>query len=275
MESTTNQASYCSTHSFGEFLRDYGKDTIAEWVESKLQLMYDRSQPKLADVCKAYGDNADKWIASIVNKIFDYADLSDRLSAQTLIDIRNTVKLEFGWLKATELMHFAHLMMAGRYESFYNRPNGYAFTKSLWLYIRGEREEYRKNARAVDEEQRKKEAEERQAAEAKAFREKVEAYTCLSFIQFLTSYGKYAMRRKKDGSFYYWDSQKNMPIELEIDSVIREMGHCTCPEHVEACYNVRRTDRFGNPGFLKDGDLTSLPSKQQNSDNTINIQNFI
>lgn len=88
--------------------------------------------PSLKVISEAYGEHiTETWLEIQLRDLSEFAGCKEKLSIQQIEQIAKIIILEFGFMKATELMHFFVLFKSGRFGKFYGAVDGLVITEAL------------------------------------------------------------------------------------------------------------------------------------------------
>lgn len=88
--------------------------------------------PSLNVMTEAYGENiTETWLEIQLRDLSEFSGCKDKLSIQQIEQIAKVIILEFGFMKATELMHFFILFKSGKFGKFYGAVDGLVITEAL------------------------------------------------------------------------------------------------------------------------------------------------
>lgn len=120
--------------------------------------------PSLGVLAQAYDQStADAWIEIQLRDLSEYSGCREKLSIEQLSEIARVIRVEWGYLKVTELMYFFHKFKAGAYGKFYGAVDGLVITSAIQDFMEDRRayltrleQEEQKKADAVEEEAHRK-----------------------------------------------------------------------------------------------------------------------
>lgn len=93
---------------------------------------YTGKAPTLKVITEAYGENiTETWLEIQLRDLSEFAGCKEKLSVQQIEQIAKVIIMEFGFMKATELMHFFILFKSGRFGKFYGAVDGLVITEAL------------------------------------------------------------------------------------------------------------------------------------------------
>ena len=88
--------------------------------------------PSLKVITEAYGEKTSfAWLQIQLRDLSEFAGCKDKLSIQQIEQTAKVIILEFGFMKATELMHFFILFKSGKFGKFYGSVDGLVITEAL------------------------------------------------------------------------------------------------------------------------------------------------
>ena len=126
------------------------------------------SAPSLGILAQAYDQaTADAWIEIQLRNLSEYSGCREKLSIDQISEIARVIRVEWGYLKVTELMYFFHKFKAGAYGKFYGAVDGLVITSALQDFIKDRRiyltrleDEEEKMAKVKEEEAHRRAVEE-------------------------------------------------------------------------------------------------------------------
>ena len=114
-----------------EFLCTFNPDMQYKYCK-EVDRCYTGKAPSLKTISEAYGENiTETWLEIQLRDLSEFAGCKDKLSIQQIEQISKVIIMEFGFMKATELMHFFILFKSGRFGKFYGAVDGLAITEAL------------------------------------------------------------------------------------------------------------------------------------------------
>lgn len=120
----------------GNFLRVFNPSEQFRFTRD-LKRCYMGDAPTLVTIGKSFGDAvAETWVEIQVNNLSEFAGCKGKLSDAQTEEIARVVVSAYGYLKATELMHFFVLFKSGEFGSFFGVVDGMVITSALRKYLR-------------------------------------------------------------------------------------------------------------------------------------------
>ena len=114
-----------------EFLCTFNPDMQYKYCKD-VDRCYIGKAPNLKVMTEAYGENiTETWLEIQLRDLSEFAGCKDKLSIQQIEQIAKVIILEFGFMKATELMHFFILFKSGKFGKFYGSVDGLVITEAL------------------------------------------------------------------------------------------------------------------------------------------------
>lgn len=93
---------------------------------------YTGKAPTLKVMSEAYGEHiAETWLEIQLRDLSEFAGCKDKMSIHQIEQVAKVILMEFGFMKATELMHFFILFKSGKFGKFYGSVDGLVITEAL------------------------------------------------------------------------------------------------------------------------------------------------
>lgn len=93
---------------------------------------YTGKAPTLKVMSEAYGEHiAETWLEIQLRDLSEFAGCKDKMSIHQIEQVAKVILMEFGFMKATELMHFFILFKSGKFGKFYGAVDGLVITEAL------------------------------------------------------------------------------------------------------------------------------------------------
>ena len=158
-----------------EFLRLFNPSYQGDYCRDLYRVYFGKA-PQLRVLGNAFGENVVKtWLSIQLRDFSEFCGNKDKLRAQQISQLADVIALNFGYLSATEFMHFLQQFKAGRFGRFYGSVDALTITCALRDFeaIRSE-----EKARLTQEAERREEeeAERQHDEEVRRFRELLKRY---------------------------------------------------------------------------------------------------
>ena len=114
-----------------KFLCTFNPDMQYKYCKD-VERCYTGKAPTLKVITEAYGEYiTETWLEIQLRDLSEFAGCKEKLSIQQIEQIAKVIIMEFGFMKATELMHFFILFKSGRFGKFYGAVDGLVITEAL------------------------------------------------------------------------------------------------------------------------------------------------
>ena len=113
------------------FLCTFNPDMQYKYCK-EIDRCYTGKAPTLKVMSEAYGEHiAETWLEIQLRDLSEFAGCKDKMSIHQIEQVAKVILMEFGFMKATELMHFFILFKSGKFGKFYGAVDGLVITEAL------------------------------------------------------------------------------------------------------------------------------------------------
>lgn len=126
------------------FLLRFNPSRQVEFCEKYLDGCFSGNAPTLRGLAAMYSPAfATSWIEIQIKDLMEYAGVKEKLSISQIENLADVIRVEFFYLKFTELMVFFHWFKAGRYGRFYGAVDGLVIIEALREFMADRHEKMR------------------------------------------------------------------------------------------------------------------------------------